>query len=130
MAATANATDPQAWTRSDSVKAVISLLLGVAPILFILLEWAVAWWTLGHRPVPMVDDPERVGGLVPFLHGLSAFSLLSLILIFPWASLHWIGRHGSSRTGQLVALGCFLLPLSTLVVLRFSSFEPIGWWLD
>jgi hypothetical protein len=130
MAATAHATDPQSWTRSDSVKAMISLVLGVAPLLFIFLEWSVAWWTLGHRPVPMVDDPKGIGGVVPVLHWTSKISLLSLILIFPWASLHWIGRHGGSRTGQMVALGCFLLPLSTLVVLCISNFEPISWWLD
>ena len=123
-------TDPQAWTRADSVKAVASLCLGVAPIPFILLEWAVAWSMLGRQPVAIVDDPKEIGGVLPFLDWLSLGSLLGLFLIFPWSSLHWMGRHGSSRSGQMVALGCFLLPLSTLVVLRVSNFDPFAWWLD
>jgi formate hydrogenlyase subunit 3/multisubunit Na+/H+ antiporter MnhD subunit len=122
-------TDPQAWTRADCVKAVISLLLGIAPILFMILEWSVAWWILGRQPESMIDDPKQMGGVVWFLDRLSLFFLLALFLIFPWSSLHWIGRHGGSRTGQLVALGCFLLPLSTLVVLRISNFAPIVWWM-
>ncbi|MCW1922789.1 hypothetical protein OKA05_09525 [Luteolibacter arcticus] len=126
----ADVNDPQSWTRADSVKAVISLFLGVAPILFIVLEWSVAWWTLGHRPRPMVDDPKWIGELVSFLHWLSLLALMALILIFPWSALHWMARHGGSRGGQLVALGCFLFPLSTLVILYYSNFEPIGWWMD
>lgn len=124
--------DPQAWTRADSVKAVISLFLGIAPIPFIVFEWSVAWWMLGHRPRTgtLIDHPKSIGGVIPFLDWLSLTSLLAMFLIFPWSSFHWIGRHGGSSTGKLVALGCFLLPLSTLVVLRISDFEPIVWWLD
>jgi len=117
------------WTRADSVKAVVSLFLGIAPIVFIVLEWASGWWILGHRPLP-TDSPKWIGGVVPFLHWLSRFFLVALFWVFPWSSLHWIARHGGSRTGQMVALGCFLLPLSTLVVLCFSDLESIVWWMD
>ncbi|RYD78036.1 MAG: hypothetical protein EOP84_14770 [Verrucomicrobiaceae bacterium] len=121
--------ESQSWKRADSVKAVISLFLGIAPILFIVLEWSVAWWTLGQRPL-LTDDPKWIGGMVPFLHWLSLLSLGALFLVFPWSSFYWVARHGGRRTGQMVALGCLLFPLCSLIILCFSSFEPIGWWLD
>src|SRR5438045_9525113 len=62
-------------------------LLGLAAILWPLViaallygEWLLAWWFLGHRPVPSLDDPNQIAG-TSWMHGITASGFLSALLV-------------------------------------------------
>ena len=66
---------PAPWTTVHSAGAVASLLLCVAPVLLLALEWGAACLVLGKPPEPMIDDPKSIGPLSSFLHLLTGLSI-------------------------------------------------------
>lgn len=118
------------WTVAHSAGAAASLLLGVAPVLLIALQWGIARLTLGRPPQPMLDDPGCISPMVTFVGVLAGISLVLLpALPFSLPILWWrIGRD--TPQWKLIALGCAILPVASVLILRQDPFSIVTWWFD
>ncbi len=45
--------------------------------------WLLAWYELGHRPRPMLDDPKSVGGMLTILYYLPGIVLMVAPIFAP-----------------------------------------------
>jgi hypothetical protein len=43
---------------------------------YLYVTWATAWWVLGHRPRPSLDDPKFISPVVDAPYEMFAFSLI------------------------------------------------------
>ena len=128
MAADSN--EPRPWTRLDSVLGILSLWLGVAPVVLMGTQWLLAWAMLGHRPVVYLDDPGELGGFMNAFGLCTGISFPLLLAIWPWFAIYWLVRHGKSRLGKVMALANFLLPVASFAILRADPYGITSWWFD
>lgn len=118
------------WSTAHSLGAAASLLLGVAPVLLIGLQWGVAWLTLGRPPRPMLDDPKFISPLVTVLGVIAGFCL-ALLPVQPFLlPLLWWRIARETPQWKLIALGCVVLPIASVVILRQDPFSIVTWWFD
>ncbi len=62
--------------------------------------WLTAWWILGHRPRPSLDDPQMISPVV-LVVGSAPSILLSFGTPLAWfvcAPSYWLWSTGISRT--------------------------------
>lgn len=111
----------------------ISLMIVVPPLLpivFFLIEWGVAWITLGHVPRPMFDDPKSISTTSDVLH---LFTGLSLFAAVPLCAVGVIGvfvQWGASwKAVVMTGLGAFLC-FGTIAILGNLPWDAFGWWMD
>ncbi len=93
--------------------------------------WLVAWYSLGHRPRPSLDDPKSIGPAVDV-----CYPLFSLLLVgFPAALLFGLfyqllaaGRPWPLKTFfALLTIGIWSM---TIVFLRWDPWLVAEWYLD
>jgi hypothetical protein len=128
--AAAVAKSPRPWKRADSVLGILSLWLGVAPVVLMGSQWLLVWAIQGHRPVMWIDDPGGFGGFMNAFGVCTGISLLLLPAIWPWFAIYWLVRHGRSRPGKVMALANFVLPVASFFILRADPLGIASWWFD
>jgi hypothetical protein len=121
---------PAPWTRRRTVGAVASLLWCVSPVLLLGLEWGIACLTLGHPPVPMIDDPKFISPLSSLLHAVTALSLVTILAAPFTLRFVWLRHSIRNRQTILIAVACFLLPIASIFIFRADPFDIVGWWFD
>lgn len=100
------------------------------------LTWLLAWWQLGHRPRPMLDDPKSIGGIVNIAYFVS-YMLVMLMPILAPAGLAAsffcpLTTRRDLRPALRTALPILYVVLCGVVVLILRS-DPAGvvnWWFD
>lgn len=122
---------PRPWTRTDSLLAVASLGLSVAPVVLIGVQWVATWASLGHRPIYNggLDYREGFGGILELLDMLSALAAV-LLFAMPFCSLFWWVRRRESRTGRILALATLVLPVASFAILWADPYGITSWWVD
>ncbi len=100
------------------------------PLLTFTVEWLVAWATLGHIPVPGVNDPKYISGFSSFLHSLTALSLLLVVPGGVIAALVYLLCWGSGfRKLSVAAIGAGM-PFGVFAALDKFPYDAFGWWFD
>jgi hypothetical protein len=101
--------------------------------------WLTAWFVLGHRPRPSLDDPKFISPLVSFPHGLTWLLIVGIVpalticIIFVLVSAYLcISRR---ERGWVVGTMSVLVvpPLlwsSALVVLGWDPGNVVYWFMD
>src|SRR5688572_20939701 len=98
--------------------------------------WVVAWFSLGHRPRPNLDDPKFIGGLIDLAHVIPGLLAIGLPVLTPLglaASFCCpIRARNGSRFKQSIALAFLYFVLCTvaLLVLRADPGRVVEWWID
>jgi hypothetical protein len=105
-------------------------ILALGPVVFLGLVYGEAWTasvTLGHWPIPSVEDPKALPTAA--LHLVSQCALLALL---PAAVLFVV--IGANRLEVLkhprVWLGAFLASWTVLVVWPLLDPVTLEWWFD
>ena len=116
----------------------MTAILATLPVLMpgmLLVTWCLAWLALGHRPVPMIDDPKGIDNalmqaayigtillmiMVPPAFILTAFMLLA-------SGLRVIADRNRLR-GFLVLLAYAITTTALAYVLVRTMREDIGTW--
>jgi hypothetical protein len=110
----------------------IAILWGIPllPLVTFMIEWGAAWATLGHIPVPMVDDPKYISGLCSILH---FFTLLSFVLTIPAevvGAFAYLVAWGAKLRSFLVAFIGVGMSFGVFAVLDKFPYDALGWWFD
>ncbi len=112
-------------------------LFPVWMLLSFYFTWLVAWGELGHRPVPMKDDPKYIGGLMSvfqYLPGLFVMIAPAALPIGLVASFFCPRRprNTMARIGHGILLALLYIGLTTAVIvtLRTDSGRIVEWWFD
>ena len=110
------------WTTRPWIQAAawLSCLYSTVITAALYLTWSVAWYQLGHRPVPSVNDPKYISVAVSLLYDCTCFVLGSY-------------DHAWRTVALLVptALGCSVLRRRRLTVggALLLTIPPILWVL-
>jgi hypothetical protein len=117
-------------------------LLGWMPVVapaavavLVYFSWAVAFWQLGRRPAPSMDDPKYIGGLSTQVSSWAWQGILVLLVL--WA----LGMISVAVAGSLPKITHrgwwwrqFALGFAAIVLLVFSArYSPgnaVSWFLD
>jgi len=107
------------------------LAFACAPTVFLGIEWSVAYQTLGHAPIPSIDDPKYISSLSGVLHTATFFVLLGSVP----AQLVTLGLYIRSRP----SLRHLFATIAAFVFLAIGTFALFGratpddlmtWWFD
>lgn len=100
-----------------------SLLLGI--------EWLTATASLGHPPIPSVNDPKSISPLSGALHNLTAISFpVALFGVLGSGGLTLSHRSPTKHRLTVVFSALFFLVGSIALFFGVPSDDLIGWWLD
>lgn len=98
--------------------------------------WLLAWYELGHRPRPMLDDPKSIGGMLTVLYYLPGIFLMvgPIFALLGLASCFLApGRMKlDSRVFFGFALTVVYVGLWTLTTnfLWWDPHQVVEWWFD
>jgi hypothetical protein len=96
-------------------------------------EWLLAWWSLGHRPQPSLDDPKGIVGS-SWMHGYTALAIASSILAALTAVCLNVAEIFVNRppiAGGLIRVNAIVLSWSALfLLLHFDPGAVLYWWFD
>lgn len=121
---------PARVTKSDLPFILVAVLPPIVPVLAFLIEWLVAWATLGHIPVDGVDDPKSISSLCSILHLLTLLSLVGFLPVSALAVFACAVRWGISRKTFIIEGMIFAMVVGTFAVLAQFPHDAMGWWLD
>jgi len=115
---------------------ILADLTLVCPLFLVVLlygEWLLAWWILGHMPIPSLDDPKYIDGS-SWMHPVVALALLVSVPAFFAALLLNALNSAINPTGWrrgVVRIAAFLLFWAgTPTLLRLDPGGVVYWWLD
>ncbi len=126
---------PQGWTWKQWVWLVAYCYPLALPGSFYFL-WLLAWWELKRRPIPMLDDPKSIGGLVSAFYLLPVLMLMALPVLWPLGFVAGFMMPAAQPRGKLherilFLLGLyFLLSVVVLLLMREDPGRVIEWYLD
>lgn len=100
------------------------------------LTWLLAWWQLGHRPRPMLDDPTSIGHIVSVAYFASGMLVMLMPILAPAglvASFFCpLTTRRDLRPALRTALPILYVVICAVVLLTLRS-DPAGvvdWWFD
>lgn len=106
-----------------------SLLLCLAPVLLTVLEWALATLLLGRSPDPWGNDhPVLISPGFAILHYAVVVVVHTLYMTPFTLPFIWWKKAGSTPQANLIAAGCFVLPLASIFLLRDDPTGIARWW--
>ncbi len=109
------------------------LVYPIVPLLALYGEWGLAWFHLGHQPLPSADDPKFIDGS-SWMHPVVE---LALVFYYPaccaapvFISTCVAIAHDDwkKRALKLVAIPC--LWIGSVVLLILDPWGVMYWWLD
>ena len=110
-------------------------LAAVATLALVYTSWAVAYWQLGRRPRPSMDDPSDIGGLSTQVTNyvssavyvtllLWAISMIAVLCVVLWPK-------SSERNWWLKRFGVGLVSMALLFLsMHHSPGNAVMWFLD
>ena len=108
--------------------AAILWSIPLIPGLFFLIEWLVAWATLGHMPEPIVDSPMKISTFSSILHRLTALSLFAVFPAIAIGSGLCLLRWGMGPRTLAVAGIALMMGIGLFAAIVQVSFEAFEWW--
>jgi hypothetical protein len=96
--------------------------------------WLIAWFTLGRRPRPLLDDPKHIGGVVDFAHTTTIFCFMLAPPALFAGLLASISLRFVSKAPWRVALFWFsAVALSWILAVIYARLDPgrvVAWYVD
>ena len=98
------------------------------------LTWVLAWWSLGRRPIPLLDDPKQISAVVDI-----AIILVSALVVFSPAGLglgiaataYYGAKRRLSISWQVIAVLLLLsLWVAAFYFLRKDPWQVVYWFMD
>ena len=139
-APTSNVSDPPAKIGLEKRGSKLWLPLYLFPLWLLFAfygSWLVAWFDLGHQPIPMRDDPKYIGGLSDIMLWISMFIVMITPLALPLgliASFFLPGkfrtRGGRALRGVLLAVIYLMASAAIIYLLRSDPGRVVEWWFD
>lgn len=117
-------------SRSELRGIVIAWGIPLLPLFTFTLEWCVAWITLGHIPVPMVNDPNSISGLCSLFHFVTTVAFVLTIPAGVVASLVYLLAWGAKPRSFLVAGMGVGMSFGVFAVLDKFPHDALAWWFD
>lgn len=111
----------------------VVLLYPLFPLFGLYGEWALAWFHLGHQPIPSANDPKFIDGS-NWLHPVVAVALVGLLPagcaapVFISTCFTVVDADWKIRTLKIVGFSFLWIGSAGLLIL-----DPWGvmyWWLD
>lgn len=121
---------PRGFTRGDLPFLLLAVVPPILPVVAFLIEWLVAWVTLGHIPIGGVDDPKFISPLSSVLHSITAIFLLGFLPLSALALLACAVKWGICRRTFIVEAVIIAMVIGTFAVLGRFPHDAMGWWLD
>jgi hypothetical protein len=120
-------------TLNRRLVAAVHLTALVSPLLLVAGfygAWVLAWFTLGHRPRPSLDDPSDVLGAAYYASGLPVLfgpvgAIVGLCSIVLLALTHRLHARVLLWTMVLAALWAGAIGLA-----RWDPLQVVNWWFD
>jgi hypothetical protein len=124
-----------AWKRPRLMRVLAdaTLIYPLIAVGMLYVQWILSWYMLGHKPIPLTDDPKYING-ASWMHLITTVALLGVIpagfsaLAF---NIAHICRQRSSAAQVSIRL-CTLagLWLGMFVTLARDSDSIMEWWMD
>ena len=140
MVETLSYSRPTTSRRPGRPGVLLVLLVGypVAMLACLYATWLVAWVSLGHRPIPSLNDPKSINAAVSGCHLVTGlllmFSLPMLLLNIGGVIVAAAWRVYTVRRIDLMAAlfvaGPVLSWAATVVVLRADPGRVLYWFMD
>jgi hypothetical protein len=100
--------------------------------------WFVAWFTLGHLPRGVMDDPKGIGGFVDPLFVVTAVLVITApvagigaFILGALATTWWVKARGGTRVAVMLAIVALTAWYSvSLLFFRADPFHVFYWFLD
>jgi hypothetical protein len=113
---------------------VLAWAWSVLPVGCLYLAWLSAWFIIGHRPRPMIDNPHQINVLVTALSALAILSGTS----FPvglgagiFLTIWWVhDQRGSTRMATFLILLLFACHIASLALIIADPVHVLEWLLD
>lgn len=113
---------------------IAAWLFPLLPVICLYGTWLTAWFSLGHRPAPSMDDPKEIGALVSIAHVITVVSFLygtfvaiaAIPLTLWWARARGFGLTGGAAIA-LVLIGIYVCEVG---VLRSDPMGVLYWFMD
>jgi hypothetical protein len=121
---------PARVTKGDLPLILVAVLPPMMPVLAFLIEWLVAWVTLGHIPRGGVDDPKSISTTSSILHNVTALCLLGFLPVSALAVWACAVKWEICRKTFIIEGMIFAMVVGTFVVLAQFPHDAMGWWLD
>lgn len=101
---------------------------------FLYGEWLLAWFVLGHPPIPALDDPQFIEGS-SWLHNFTDSVLFGFPPVFVFGlALNFLHGMTASSTSTFQVLKrpiAFLVIWGSLIaILRWDPGDVVLWWFD
>lgn len=109
----------------------LALIYPVFAIFVVHVEWLLGWYSLGHPPIPSMDDPKFIEGS-SWMHPLTGVILGGLYLFFLVTPVlaTILGFRQSSKFAVLTLL-CYALGFVGLIgMCRWDPLQVMEWWFD
>jgi hypothetical protein len=123
----------QAYSWLLAILAWATLLYPLVFLAALYGEWLLAWYVLGRRPRPMLDDPQLIPGS-GWLYGITFAGMLMILPMGCGAGLLNILHLAINRPRWLSASLQLILFLVVWVggygLLRWDPWSVMDWYLD
>ena len=121
-------------SRTAGAMVMASWFYPFALLWFLHATWLIAWGVLGHRPLPMIDDPKYISVWVD----VSYFITVLLLVAFPVAFLAGFPvilfskpkRAGGVLKATLRVGSYLAIWAVTVLMLRADPMRIIYWFMD
>ncbi|QJE97857.1 hypothetical protein [Luteolibacter luteus] len=118
------------FARGDLAFLLLAVVPPTVPVLAFLIEWLIAWATLGHIPIGGVDNPKSISDLSSVLHLITTLSLLGFLPVSAFSLFACAVKWGVCRKTVIVEALTIAMVLGTFAVLGQFPHDAMGWWMD
>jgi len=118
-----------------TMKAVAGYIL-LYPVLLPLtfyLAWAAGRFELGHWPVPSLDDPKYIGGLVDVTYWIVSATLFGFpvcVISIGFLLLWSFSRVPERKSYAFYSLAGLVLLLVMVAFMRWDPHRVVEWYFD
>ncbi len=113
----------------------LPLIATGAVFVCVYVAWVAAYWQLGRRPMPSMDDPKFIGGAATAVYDVAGWVILASLVMWvvgmiAAAVMTLLPRTENRRSWTLQFVGGFSMIVLCLLFVRYSPGDACSWFLD